>query len=169
MNEIFLRHSVRRFSDLPVESEKIEKLLKAAMAAPTAGNQREWEFIVVTDPELLEKVSQASPYARCTATAPLAIIPVANLQTARFPENWEQDLGAAMENILLEAVHLKLGGVWLGIAPLEDRMNQISKIFDLPVHIKPYAIATLGYPLAFPAEDGRDYDFSLVHYNGYTK
>ena len=52
MKELFTRHSVRQYADKPVEEEKINTLLKAAMAAPTAGNQREWEFVVVTDPEV---------------------------------------------------------------------------------------------------------------------
>ena len=167
MKALFTGHSVRQYKNQLVEAEKIELLLKAAMAAPTAGNQREWEFIVVTDPELLKKVAKASPYAGCAAKAPLAIIPVANMNKARFPENWEQDLGAAMENILIEAVHLGLGGVWLGIAPLEDRMTPLMELFDLPEGVYPYAIASIGYPLTDELNDGRDYDLSLVHYNSY--
>ena len=69
MKEIFTRHSVRRYEDRPVEQEKIELLLKAAMAAPTAGDQKEWEFVVVTDPDTKKAVSKASPYAGCAAGA----------------------------------------------------------------------------------------------------
>jgi len=63
----------------------------------------------------------------------------------RFPENWEQDLGAACQNILLEAVELGLGAVWLGIAPVEVRMSKVSEILNLPEHIVPFAIILIGY------------------------
>ena len=49
MNEIFRRISVRKYTDEPVEPEKIEQILRAAMAAPSAGNQQPWEFNVVRD------------------------------------------------------------------------------------------------------------------------
>ena len=49
MNSIFKRRSIRKYEEKPVENEKIHLLLKAAMSAPTARNQREWEFVVVTD------------------------------------------------------------------------------------------------------------------------
>ena len=54
MNEIFTRVSTRKFEDRPVESEKITQLLKAAMQAPSAGNQQPWEFFVVTDKEKIK-------------------------------------------------------------------------------------------------------------------
>ncbi|MGI6109776.1 MAG: nitroreductase family protein [Eubacteriaceae bacterium] len=165
MNPLFIRHSVRRFKSTEVESEKIEKLVKAAMAAPTAGNQQEWEFIVVTDQKILEELSACSPFAGCAAKAPLAIVPVADLRNAKFPECWQQDLGAAMENILIEAVELGLGGVWLGMAPLEERMEKMTKLFKLPEGVKPFAVAALGYPEKKPIADGRVYNMDKVHYN----
>ena len=63
MNEIYTRVSVRKFEDRPVEPEKITQLLKAAMQAPSAGNQQPWEFFVVTDKEKIKALSQSNPYA----------------------------------------------------------------------------------------------------------
>ena len=63
MNEIFHRTGIRKYLSKPVEDEKIEKLLRAAMAAPSAGNQQPWEFYVVKDKATLEKLSKTSPYA----------------------------------------------------------------------------------------------------------
>lgn len=167
MDNLFMRHSVRRFKNTEVEPEKIEKLVKAGMAAPTAGNQQESRFIVVTDRDLLEKLSKCSPYAGCAAKAPLAIVPVADLNGAKFPEFWQQDLAAAMENILVEAVCLDLGGVWLGAAPLEERTDYLTEMFGLPENIKPFAIAVIGYPEKPPIADGRIYDMGRIFYNGY--
>ena len=63
MDAIFHRTSVRKFLDKPVEKEKIEKILRAAMAAPSAKNQQPWEFYVVTDKEKLVELSKVSPYS----------------------------------------------------------------------------------------------------------
>lgn len=64
MDQIFKRTSIRRYLDQPVEAEKTEYLLKAAMQAPSAGNQQPWEFYVITNRDILEKLSKISPYAR---------------------------------------------------------------------------------------------------------
>jgi len=166
MREILARKSVRSFIDQTVETEKIEQLLHAAMAAPTAGNQREWEFIVVTDQAMLQKLANASPHSGCTAKAPLAIVGLANMKNLRAPDYWEQDLGAAMENILIEAVHIGLGGVWLGIAPLPERMKYLSDVFSLPDYVKPFAILALGYPDKEILSSDRYYP-EKIHYNQY--
>ena len=63
MNEIFTRRSVRKFLPQPVEEEKIEKMLRAGMAAPSAGNQQPWEFYVVRDKKILQDLSHCSLYA----------------------------------------------------------------------------------------------------------
>lgn len=146
MNEIFTRRSIRKYADKPVEQEKIERLLKAAMQAPSAGNQQPWEFIVVQDKGRLEQLSQTSLYSGPVKTAPLAIVVLANKSSMKFPENWQMDLSAATENLLLEAVHLGLGAVWLGVAPIAERMEHICKLFALPDYVQPFALLSIGYP-----------------------
>ena len=168
MNEIFNRASVRVFKDAPVEKEKIEMLLKAAMQAPSAGNQRPWEFIVVEDKKTLEQLSETDPYAKFVAKVPAAIVALGNTDEMRFPEHWEQDLGAACENILLEAVSQDLDAVWLGVAPLKERMDHITKVFDLPDNIRPYAIIPFGYAKR-PYEVEERYDAGRVHFEKYTQ
>ena len=168
MNEIFNRASVRVFKDAPVEKEKIEMLLKAAMQAPSAGNQRPWEFIVVEDKKTLEQLSETDPYAKFVAKVPAAIVALGTTHEMRFPEHWEQDLGAACENILLEAVSQDLGAVWLGVAPLKERMDHITKVFDLPDNIRPYAIIPFGYAKR-PYEVEERYDAGRVHFEKYTQ
>jgi nitroreductase len=163
MEIINIRRSIRRFKDNKVEKEKINKLLRAAMQAPSAFNQQAWEFIVVENKETLKKLSEMSLYSKQTEKSPVTIIILANRENMRVPECWQQDLGAATQNILLEAVELGLGGVWMAVAPFEDRMNFIKKMFDLPENILPYSAVSLGYP-----EDENKfidrYDSSKVHY-----
>lgn len=147
METIFKRRSIRRYEDKQVENEKIEKLLRAAMQAPSAGNQRPWEFIVVKDKETLKRLSNVSPYSNMVATANLAIVLLSNKDYMKYPEYWQQDMAAATQNLLLEASYLGLGAVWLGIAPLKERMEYVKEIFDLPENVDVFAIVPIGYPL----------------------
>lgn len=166
MSAIFSRRSIRKYEKTPIESEKIEKLLKAAMQAPSAGNQQPWEFIVVENNQMLKNLSLTSPYSKMVAEAPLAIVLIGNQSHMKYPENWEQDMSAATENLLLQAVELDLGAVWLGVAPLQERIDYIRSIFKLPDNIIPFAVVPVGYP----AEEGKSidrFDKNRIHYESY--
>lgn len=147
MNSIFTRRSVRQFADKPVEIEKVEKLLRAAMQAPSAANQQPWEFIVVTDKTSLMKLSQYNPYAGSLKNADLAIIVLGNTDRMMYPEHWEQDLGAATQNILIEATELGLGSVWFGTAPNAERMAFIRNLYSIDEKLLPYSVIAIGYPI----------------------
>ena len=75
MDAIFHRTSIRKYQETPVEAEKIETLLRAAMAAPSACNQQPWEFYVVRNKEKIKELSEASPYAGCAKGAPVVFVP----------------------------------------------------------------------------------------------
>src|SRR5665648_199920 len=145
MDVINKRRSIRKFIENPVESKKIEKLLIAAMQAPSAKNQQPWEFVVVDNRKILDELSKYSNYANAVLTAPISIVLVSNMESLQSPEFWEQDMSAGTENMLLEAVHLGLGAVWLGVNPLKDRMEFIKKLFDLPDNIVPFSVVSVGY------------------------
>ena len=168
MEVILTRRSVRKYKDQPIEKEKIDILLKAAMQAPSAGNQQPWEFIVVQERENLIKLSGMSPYSKLVKDAPLALVLLGNEERMKFSDNWQQDMGAATENILLQAVELKLGAVWLGAAPNEDRENYLKEKLDLPEHIRPFCIIAIGYPADGQGNKFIDrYDEKRVHYERY--
>ena len=124
MNNIFTRVSIRKYQDRPVEKEKTEAILRAAMQAPSAANQQPWEFYVVTNKEKLLALSKVHPYAGMTKDAPAAIVS-AYRKNCALPEYAQIDLAIAMENLWLETDAQGLGGVWLGIAPKEDRMKAV--------------------------------------------
>ncbi|NLT08314.1 MAG: nitroreductase family protein [Ruminococcus sp.] len=163
MKEIFERISVRKFKDIPVEPEKIEQILRAAMAAPSASNQQPWEFYVVTDKATIKQLAGVSPYAACAENAPLVIIPCYRTEGLRWEETVHIDLACAVENMLLEITSLGLGGVWLCAAPLEDRMNKAEAALMLPDKLKPFAIVPVGYPDESRKQQDR-FDTKRVHY-----
>lgn len=161
MKEIYERVSVRRFQDRTVEQEKLERLLRAAMAAPSAGNQQPWEFYIVRGRETLEKLSRVSPYAGCTKHAPLAIVS-AYREKLWAPAYAQIDMSIAMENLWLACSGEGLGGVWLGIAPVEERMQAVEELLDLPEGQRAFAIFPLGYPAEEKQQQDR-WDPSRIH------
>ena len=157
MNSIFHRVSIRKFQDKPVELEKIETLLRAAMAAPSARNQQPWEFYVVTNKDLIQKLSTVSPYAGCAKDAPVLIVS-AYREDAIIPAYAQIDLSIANENIWLEA-----DALGLGIAPVEERMKAVEEVLQLPAEHHAFAIFALGYPAENKPQQDR-YDVSRIHY-----
>ena len=163
MNEIFQRISIRKFADRPVEPEKITQILKAAMQAPSAGNQQPWEFYVVTDREKIRALSEISPYARCAKNAPAVIVPCRRTEGLRWNETVLLDLSCAVENMLLEITSLGLGGVWLCAAPLEDRMTKAEAAIGNPAGLRVFAVIPVGYPAEERPQQDR-FDESRIHY-----
>ena len=145
MNHLYTRVSIRKYQDRPVEKEKTEAMLRAAMQAPSAANQQPWEFYVVTNKEKLKALSGVSPYAGMTKNAPAAIVSVYRKDCA-IPAYAQIDLSIAMENLWLETDAQGLGGVWLGIAPLEDRMKDVEDIVGIPDTLRAFAVFPFGYP-----------------------
>lgn len=162
MNTIFHRTSIRQYTDQPVESAKITQLLRAAMAAPSAGNQQPWEFYVVTDRHTLNALAGCSPYAAPLRNAPLGIVVCCQAE-CRMPEYAQIDCSAAIENLLLEADFLGLGAVWLGIAPLQERMAAAGSVLHLPKQLYVFSIIACGYPAEKKEQQNR-YDETRVHY-----
>ena len=163
MDAIFTRTSVRSYEERPVEAEKIEKILRAAMAAPSAVNQQPWEFYVVTDKAVLQELSETSPYTAMTAMAPAALVLCSRKENIIVPELIEVDMALATENALLEIEAQGLGGVMLGVAPFADRMEKVAKAINLPEHLVPFTVVPFGYPAKKNPQQDR-YDEARVHY-----
>lgn len=162
MKEIFHRTSIRKYEKKKVEKDKIEQLLRAAMAAPSAKNQQPWEFYVVTAEDTLKKLSECSPYAGMLKEAPLGIV-VCCRKGCSLPNYAQIDCSAAVENLLLEADSLGLGAVWLGIAPLEDRMEAVGKVLEISDNLYVFSMIACGYPAEEKTQQDR-YDKARVHY-----
>jgi len=167
IDTIFARRSIRKYQEQPVEPEKLELLLQAAMAAPSAMNFKPWEFVVITDDGTLSKIRSALRFGKYNA--PAAIVVCGNISTFKNPKAsrfWVQDCSAATENILLSAVDLGLGTVWLGVHPIHNYIKRISELLGLPDHVIPLNVIYVGYPAEEkPARS--QYDPKRVHWEKY--
>lgn len=164
---ILRRRSIRRYSTQPVEQEKIIQLLQAAMAAPNAANSQPWEFIVVTDKDVLEKLQANLRFARYNAPAAIVVcgnLEIANNSAARF--YWVQDCSAATENILIAATGLGLGSVWIGVYPLPSVIKPVCEILNIPEGVIPLCVIYLGYPAEEKAPRTQ-YDERRVYWQQY--
>jgi len=163
MNILLERKSIRKFTDKDISKEDITKMLQAAMQAPSANNQQPWEFIVVDDRELLDKLSLASNGAWMLKDVKVAIVPLI-IPTELSPLLAVQDLAAATQNILLEATNLKIGSVWIGVYPLEKRIDYIEKVLNIKDGKHPFSMIALGYESG-KKETQLRYSETRVHYN----
>ena len=154
---ILTRRSVRNFlENKKVEKWKIIKLLEAAMAAPSAGNTQPWEFIVVSEKESIDKLREATGL-----NAPMAIVTCANLKYIQWEnDDWKIDCSAAVENMLIAAVAMELGSLWIG------RLDILRELFEIPDNIQILNITLFGYTDKTP-EMGTRYAEDAVFWERY--
>jgi nitroreductase len=164
MDYILTRRSVRAYTTQPVSDESVTQLLKAAMAAPSAGNQQPWHYVVVRDRAQLEAIASASPYAGMTREAQVAVVVCGDLDLDVRDGFWVQDCSAATENLLLAAHALGLGAVWLGFYPREERVQALRRLLGAPDNIVPFAVVPAGYPAEHPAPADR-FDVRRIHFD----
>lgn len=165
LSVIHSRTSVRNYTPRTVEPEKLDKLVRAGLAAPTAADKRPWDFVVITDRKVLDSIADALEYGKMLKKANAAIVVCGNLEKALPDEAadfWIQDCSAASENILLAAEALGLGAVWVGIHPMADRVRAVSGILGCPSTRIPLNVIPVGYPDGtFKPKD--KYDPKVIH------
>ena len=165
MDVIRLRRSVRVYSDQEILDEDINKIIEAGICAPSAKNQQPWEFIVIKDKSILNKLSEKlSPlYAKSKVT----IILCQRKDGLSSPTRVAQDMSACMQNMMLEATHLNIGSCWIGTYPDPNRMLPLSTILQIPSDIEPFCGLVLGHPkdLTVFKEVERE---AIIHYNKYN-
>lgn len=155
ITEIETRRSVRRYKSDWVPDNVIEDILTAAMMAPSAMNSRPWHFVVVRKREVLDKISTLTPFVKMLKEAPCAIVVC---KRADLPkrlgglEFWPQDLGAAIENMLLEAKHLGYGSCWCGFYPEMRRSDALKALLE--TEDTPMSVVALGLPDEEPVKRG---------------
>lgn len=164
MEAIFKRRSIRSYAPQPVPEDTLKEILKAAMAAPSAGNEQPWHFVIIKDRSILDKIPTVHPYSQMVRQAPLAILVCGDMKLAVHGEMWVQDCSAATENMLLAVQAKGLGAVWLGVYPREERINGLRKLLEIPPDIVPFSLIPIGHP-AEEKPPGNRYKESRVHYD----
>jgi len=140
------RSSVRNFATIPVEKEKLLQVLEAARIAPSAANFQPWQFIVITEPELLRLIYPLYP-REWLRSAPIIIVALGD-----HSKGWhrgkddkdytEIDLAIAIDHMTLAATELGLGTCWICNFDTEKLMD----FFNLPDNMEPIALIPVGYP-----------------------
>jgi len=146
LEAIMTRRSIRQFSEQPVTAEEIDVLLRAAMAAPSATNERPWRFVVVREREMLDRLAKATLFSKPLARAPLGIVVCVDKRDAKYAGFPIIDCAAAIENLLLAAHSIGLGGVWIGVHPVPPFVRAVRKIVGAPRHIAPHSLVAIGRP-----------------------
>lgn len=143
------RRTIRKFTDVPVEWDKIGTILYAGNAAPSAGNLQDWKFVIVTEPETIKGIAEACLKQFWIETAPVVIVVCA------VPDRTKQFYGirgerlysiqsgaAAAQNMLLAAHSLGLGAAWVGA--FDEGM--LARTLNIPDFARPQVIIPIGYP-----------------------
>ena len=165
------RRSIRKYIDKEVEAEKIDSIVEAVLRAPTSRGKNSWEFVVVTDPDLLETLSSAKPHgANFLKNAAVGIVVCANPQIS---DVWIEDASIASIFVHLAATALDLGSCWIQI---RDRMHNseisareyICQILNIPENMEIESIVAIGYPDEQKTSHSKDsLQYDKVHLNAH--
>lgn len=162
LKAILTRRSIRKYSEKNIPEEYYEVMLKAAMHAPSGRNRQPWHFILVTNREILKNLAAVSPSWKMLEEAASAIVVCGDLNLEDSKSFILQDCAAATQNILLSAHELGLGSVWLGVHPLEERLNPIIELLHIPDHVIPVSMVSVGNPNESREQPDR-YDLERIH------
>ena len=164
MKEIFSRRSIRKFTEEPVSDAHLEKLLRAAMNAPSACNEQPWEFVVIKSRDIMKQIRTYQRFSAPLDTAALAIVVCGDTKRQQFDGFWVQDCSAATQNLLLEAEYLGLGAVWMGLHPIKRWTDKTKELLNLPEEVVPLGVIAVGHP-AMRAEPVDRYQPERVHFD----
>ena len=147
------RRSIRKYKDTPVEPEKLARVLEAGRLAPSARNLQDWQFIAVTDKELIAKLQVACMNQKQVGMAPVVLVVAATADGA-LPNGRSKadvDCSIAMTQMMLAAWEEGLGTCWL--AGYSD--EGVKEVLGLGDGIRTVAVTPLGYPDEEPAAKPR--------------
>ncbi|MGC9019895.1 MAG: nitroreductase family protein [Candidatus Methanodesulfokora sp.] len=156
------RRSIRDFHDGEIPDEHLRLILEAGIWAPSGSNLQPWEFVLVKDRNLLEKIKLFSPglFGRPATIIIICINRKISERAGKIGELMSlMDISMAAENIMLMAYALGIGS-----CPVAS-FNKIAvkELLDLPAHVEPALIITLGYPKELPKPPKRRSLEEVVH------
>lgn len=147
---LMTRRSVRSFSDEPLTQQELETLIRAAQQAPSAHNTRPWLFLSLTEREILHRLVPMTPWwallDQCAAAVVICVDTRLLEQKSLLPEFQTLSCAAAMENMLLAAHAMGLGGVWLGMCQGQENYDNFRQILGIPEWARVIGMAAFGHP-----------------------
>jgi nitroreductase len=160
LKEIQNRRSVRSFTKEIPNDEQIKEIIKAAQFAPTAMNNRSWEFIVIKDQSTKEKLYELTAEQEAVKDAPVIIVPIIDTSKALLST---QDLSLATENMFLQITHMGLGAFWKNVS--QQEIEPIKEYLNIPQSFTLVNIIPLGYPaLETKPYSDSDFDENKIHW-----
>lgn len=161
---ITTRHSVRKYSGVKINEEQWEMIFRAGFAAPSAHNLQPWHFIRIDEDKKLEEIAAIHPYAKMLPSAGGAILICADITIQESIGFAVEDCSAAMQNMLVAINGLGLGGVWIGIYPVDELVAAMRSFFDLPDNILPIGLMAVGNKVS-SREPLDKYKPEKIHHN----
>jgi nitroreductase len=152
------RRSVREYTGESIHQKDIERIVDAGRMAASGYNRQPWEFIVVTDREMIEKLKVASEWMDKAA----AIIAVALDPTTRY---WLEDGSAAVENMLIASTALGYGSCWLEGYTL-PREEEFKAMLGIPDQMRLLTLVPIGVPVKWPTKEKRPLE-EVLHWEKY--
>ncbi len=168
IDHILKRRSIRVYQERPVEQGILTLLLQAAMAAPSACNSQPWEFVVVTEPDVMARLRAGLFAGKYNAPAAIAVCgnpAIAHNSAAKH--YWVQDCSAAIENMLIAAAGLSMGAVWIGVYPQPSAIKHVAQVLAIPDGVTPLGIVYVGYPAESKAPRTQ-YNEHRIHWQQYA-
>ncbi len=147
------RRSIRKFTDEPVDEEKVTAILEAGRWAPSGLNNQPWRFVVITDPAVRATVAEKTEYQKILERAPLLIAVFLDLEQSYSRTKDIQAVGACLQNMLLAVHSLGLGAVWVG--EIVNQREDVEKILGVPAHLELMAVLAVGHPHRTPSDSER--------------
>lgn len=165
------RRSIRKYMKQAVEKDKVDKILSAALLAPTSRGRQPWSFIIVDDPGLLYDLSKAKPHgADFVKDAPVAIVVVGDTELS---DACIEDTSIALAYMQLQAERLGLGSCWVQLRMRVSDENKssedyVKELLGIPEHYLVEALLTIGYKgEQKDVKSLEDVDCSKVHFNSF--
>jgi len=165
------RRSVVRFESTKIEQEKIKAILEAGQWAPSWLNKQPWSFIVVTDQNIKEKLSQVVPtiFVQGLKEAPICI--AVAVDTEEDPHHFVEDGSVAVQNMALAAYSLGLHSGWIGVFNLEGERksaeSQVRKILELSETHRVIALLPIGRARQEVSKTERKTLYQITYQNKY--
>jgi nitroreductase len=164
------RRSIRKYSNKKIEKEKIQKLIQGALLSPSSRGLKPWEFILVEDSSILEKLSHSKPGAAFLKNAQLGIVILGNSEKC---DVWIEDTSIASTIIHLLSTDLGLGSCWIQIRERNydeatSAEEYIRQVLSIPDNIRVLSIISMGYPdETKPAYTEESLSYEKVYLNAY--